>query len=149
MVNPKTKPPVTSRSLAITSRTSYYSQFNSLKMNSLVVFYQWKKSLLNPDVWSSSTEAHFHPACDPNKSETHGSGSQGQVSLRGDSAISDAFPQPAFLLEVSKVLQVNLQFGRLFLSFFFSSCITHVHLNIVQGLQKEGAITQLQFESCI
>lgn len=49
-VNPEAEPPVTSRSPAIISGTSYYSQFNSLKMNSLVVFYQRKKSLLNPDV---------------------------------------------------------------------------------------------------
>lgn len=30
---------------AIISRTNYYSRFNSLKMNSLVVLYQWKKSI--------------------------------------------------------------------------------------------------------
>lgn len=35
----RTEPSVTSRSPAVISRTSYYS----LKMNSLVVFYQWKE----------------------------------------------------------------------------------------------------------
>lgn len=36
-----------------------------------------------------------------------------------------------------------------FLSFFLSSCVTHLHPNNLQGQQKEGAITQLRFESYI
>lgn len=74
------EPSVTSGSPAITSRTGYYSPFNSLKMNSLVVFYQWKKSIKSGCV-KQQHEAHFHPACDLNKSERGaflqaGSGSQ-------------------------------------------------------------------------
>lgn len=44
MVNSQRQNPLWPSGLcAIISRTSYSSQFNSLKMNSLVVFYQWKK----------------------------------------------------------------------------------------------------------
>lgn len=69
---------------AIITGTSYYSQFDSLKMNSLVVFYQWKKSLLNADVWRSWIQTHFHPTCDLNKSQKCFSRHMGQAWLEND-----------------------------------------------------------------
>lgn len=51
-----------------------------------------EKSLLNPDVGSSRAEAHFHHVCDPDKSETRVSGSEGQA--RWEEARAPRRPSP-------------------------------------------------------
>lgn len=101
-----------------------------------------EKSLLNPDVGSSRAEAHFHHACDPNKSEAGFSGSQGQLCGR---RAQIPVPPSHILPGASEALPGILQC----LCFLLASLLSVCDPTTDRGSKKEGPLLKDSPEFCM